>query len=185
MFRLINLVDYTMKKKVLKIKDVHISLILHNVRSCYNVGSIFRTADAAGVDVIYLCGYTPTPDKDIKISKTALGAEKTIKWELHKVTWRLLRKLHENGVRIIALERFDKFTAKKLRVKNIFEYSSPVNQTIAIMTGHERKGLSKRILEYVDDIVEIPMHGKKESLNVSVAVGIAVYSLINKRVCCK
>ena len=166
----------------------NIHLILHNVRSCYNVGSIFRTADAAGVSKLYLCGYTPNPDNEIpirspsgsngvsKISKTALGAEKTVPWESCKQTWRLLEKLHKDGIKIIALEQTPKS-------KNIFEYVPPEGHSVAIIAGHERKGLSKKILEYVDEIIEIPMFGKKESLNVSVAIGIALYQLkteINK-----
>jgi tRNA G18 (ribose-2'-O)-methylase SpoU len=176
-------------------------LILHNVRSCYNVGAIFRTADGAGINKIFLCGYTPTP-KTIsnfkfpisnqflnsqiqknnvdKISKTALGAEKYVEWEKHKQTWRLLEKLSAGSgtasggkVHIVALEQ-------SLKSKNLFDYKPPKNKSIALIAGHERKGLSKKILEYVDDIVEIPMHGKKESLNVAVAVGIAVYELTKK-----
>jgi tRNA G18 (ribose-2'-O)-methylase SpoU len=145
-------------------------LILHNIRSCYNVGSIFRTADAAGVEKIYLCGISPTPDKEIKISKTALGAELTVPWEKYKQTWRLLEKLHKDGIKIIALEQNPKS-------KNIFEYTPPADRSIAIIVGHERNGLSKKILKYVDDIIEIPMFGKKESLNVAVAVGIALYQI--------
>lgn len=80
-----------------------IFLVLHNIRSTYNVGSIFRTADAAGVSKIYLGGYTPTPE-DEKIAKTALGAEKTMPWEKCKQTWRLLEKLKKDGVKIVALE---------------------------------------------------------------------------------
>jgi 23S rRNA (guanosine2251-2'-O)-methyltransferase len=169
-------------------EKANIHLILHNVRSCYNVGSIFRTSDAAGVEKIYLCGYTPTPEYKSKlknqnaklqskiqnlgkIEKTALGAEKTVSWESYKQTWRLLEKLQKDGVKIIALEQ-------TLKSKNIFEYHPPIDKPIAIIAGHERKGLSKKILEYVDECVEIPMHGKKESLNVSVAVGIALYQLI-------
>jgi len=200
--------------------NTSVYLILHNVRSCYNVGSIFRTADAAGIDKIYLCGYTPAPEAQIsnfqffpirkanrgssipqsgigtiskqitnpkfqiqkrdKISKTALGAEKYVPWEKCKQTWRLLEKLGSEGVKIIALERFDRLTAGKLGVKNIFNYKPPKNKSIALVVGHERKGLSKKILEYVDDIVEIPMRGRKESLNVSVAVGIALYEISRK-----
>jgi 23S rRNA (guanosine2251-2'-O)-methyltransferase len=150
-----------------------IFLILHNIRSCYNVGSIFRTADAAGIDKIFLCGYTPTPDKDPKIIKTALGSEKYIPWEKHKQTWRLLEKFKSEDVKIIALEQSAKSS-------NLFKFKFEGSQPLALIAGHERKGLSKKILKYVDNIVEIPMHGKKESLNVSVAVGIALYQLTKK-----
>lgn len=154
-----------------------ISLILHNVRSAYNVGSIFRTADGAGASKIHLCGYSPIPEDSgkrqgtIKIAKTALGAEKVVPWEYQRQTWRLLQKLKKEGVHIIALE----LTSKS---KNLFAYKPPTNKPLAILVGHERRGLTPTILEYVDEILEIPMKGHKESLNVSVAVGIALFQLI-------
>lgn len=158
-----------------KTKDAKIYLILHNVRSAYNVGSIFRTADAAGVSKIFLCGYTPDPKKDYKVAKTALGAQNSLPWENYKQTWRLLEQLHKEGIKIIALEQIEKS-------KNIFsaEGRSAFGgeyPRVALIVGHERNGLSKKILEYVNDIVEIPMYGKKESLNVAVATGIALYQI--------
>ncbi|MEK7583095.1 MAG: TrmH family RNA methyltransferase [Patescibacteria group bacterium] len=138
-------------------------LILHNVRSAYNVGSIFRTADAAGVEKIFLCGYTPTP-----ATKTALGAEATVPWEHHAQTWRLLKELKRQDIHIVALEQYQYST-------DLFRYTPKF--PMALLVGHERKGLSKTMLHLVDDIVEIPMHGAKESLNVAVATGIAVYYL--------
>ena len=170
-------------------KNIELYLILNNIRSAYNVGSIFRTADAVGVGRIYLCGITPTPSPRAyglkltageKISKTALGAEKVVPWEYHKQTWRLLKQLSDDGLRLIALERFDRLTASKLKVKNIFKLKSYGLQHIALLVGNEVKGLSPQILKYVDDIIEIPMHGKKESLNVAVATGIALYTIISK-----
>lgn len=168
-------------------------LVLHNVRSAYNVGSIFRTADAAGVKKIFLCGYTPVPSDGEaltgrrfggqgKISKTALGAEKNVPWEQHKQTWRLLEKLRMEKIRIVALEQATESI-------NLFAYKPEF--PLVLIVGHERKGLSDKILNYVDDILEIPMHGAmvrqahhprhtqrgKESLNVSVAAGIALYGL--------
>lgn len=161
-------VDYIKKIKAMKTGKKSIYLVLHNIRSSYNVGSIFRTADAAGVEKIFLCGYTPTPDKEIKISKTALGAEKTVQWEKYKQTWRLFEKFQKDKIKIVALEQDEKS-------KNIYNYRPKF--PLVIIVGHERKGLSKKILEYVDDIIEIPMSGEKESLNVSVAVGIALYQI--------
>ena len=145
-------------------------LILHNIRSAYNVGSIFRTADAAGVAKIYLCGITPTPAQ-----KTALGAEATVPWEHVAQTWRLLEKLKKEKMHIYALEQH---TASK----NLFKFKPkflPAGRQVqcALILGHERKGVSKTILKYTDAVLEIPMHGKKESLNVAVATGIAVYYL--------
>lgn len=149
-----------------------IYLILHNVRSAYNVGAIWRTADAAGVAKIYLCGYTPTPDSN-KIKKTALGAEKAVPWERHWQTWRLLATLSRKGVQIVALEQASGAIDYRL-------FKPRPGKTLALVVGHERKGLSKKILSYADKIIEIPMYGRKESLNVAVATGIELYELIKK-----
>jgi 23S rRNA (guanosine2251-2'-O)-methyltransferase len=160
-------------------------LILHNIRSAYNVGSIFRTADAAGVEKIYVCGYSPTPSRNCtsplarsfsypsgrKVAKTALGAEKTVPWEYHKQTWRLLEKLSESKVQIVALEQ-----SKKSVDYRRFKPRLP----IALVLGNEVRGLSPKIIKYCDKIIEIPMRGKKESLNVSVAAGIAIFKLLEE-----
>ena len=145
------------------------AVIINNIRSRENVGSIFRTTDAAGIDKIYLCGITPTPPHQ-KISKTALGAEKYIPWEYHKTCWRLIEKLHQEGFQIIALENIKK-------AKNIFSIKKP-KRSMVLVLGSETKGLSSQILKRTDVIVQIPMQGRKESLNVSVAFGIAVYQLL-------
>lgn len=146
-----------------------IYVILDNIRSRENIGSIFRTADAARVDKIYLCGITPTPPHQ-KISKTALGAENWIPWEYHKQTWRLLKELKANNIYIAAIEQLPKaINYKKFKPKF----------PLALVLGNEVKGLSDRILRYADKIVAIPMYGKKESLNVAVAAGIVIYQLIN------
>lgn len=146
-------------------------VIAHNIRSLYNVGSIFRTADAFGVSKIYLTGYTGTPEgqtQERRIAKSALGAEKFIPWEYHKSPIRLIKNLKQQGVRVVALENHVK--AKKLaRVK--------VKTPLVLVLGEETKGISKRILSLCDEVWEIPMCGKKESLNVAVAFGIAAYQV--------
>ncbi len=169
-------------------KGQEVYLILNNIRSAYNVGSIFRTADAAGVNKIYVCGYSPTPT-DKKVAKTSLGAEESVPWEYYKQTWRLLEKLKnppsprlrksKRGVQIVALERFDKLTASKLGVRNIFKFKPKF--PMALILGNEVLGLSPKILKYCDQIIEIPMYGKKESLNVAIAAGIAIYKLLEKK----
>ena len=146
-----------------------IIVVLDNIRSRENVGSIFRTADAAGVSKIYLCGITPTPPHE-KISKTALGAEVYVPWEYCRETWRLLAKLKKEGINIIALEQ----TRESV---DIFKFKSRF--PLALVVGNEVNGLSPKILKYCDKKISIPMYGKKESLNVAVAVGIAVYSILN------
>ena len=151
-------------------KKFNLVVILDNIRSTYNVGAIFRTADAIGVKKIYLCGITPTPSKNIKIKKVALGAEDYVSWEKVSQTWRLLNRLKKEGYFLIALEQNKK-------AKNIFKTKKINKQKLALILGTEVKGLSSKILKYIDLILEIPMYGQKESLNVSVAFGIAVYTL--------
>jgi tRNA G18 (ribose-2'-O)-methylase SpoU len=148
--------------------------VLDNIRSLYNVGSIFRTADAFNVDKIYLSGYTPAPINDRQkkeIHKTALGAEEFIEWEKFGKTWKLLENLKKQKFYIIALE-----TDKK--AINISKFNqSDDGRKIALVVGNEVRGLSKEVLRRCDKIVKIPMLGKKESLNVSVAFGIAAFCL--------
>lgn len=150
--------------------------VLDNIRSLYNVGSIFRTADAFGVDKICLCGYTPAPTKDRQkkeIHKTALGAEEFIAWEKHSQTWKLLDDLKKQGFYIIGLE-IDKKSVNISKFKPLMK-----ERNIALIVGNEVKGLSQKILERCDKIIKIPMLGKKESLNVGVSFGIAAFYLRN------
>lgn len=144
-------------------------LILHNIRSAYNVGAIFRTADAAGVGKVYLCGYTPAAD-DPKVSKTALGAEKFVAWERKRQTWRLVKKLKLKGVRVVALEQ----TAAS-RDYRLFKPKYP----LAVVVGHERLGVSRSLIKRADSVWHIPMRGQKESLNVAVAVGVFLYKVLD------
>jgi 23S rRNA (guanosine2251-2'-O)-methyltransferase len=153
-----------------------LAVILDNIRSVYNVGSIFRTADALGVDKIFLCGCTPTPldrfgreRKDL--AKVALGAEKTIKWEHKENTDELLKEFKKKKYFIVAIEQDKKSVDyKKIKIK----------YPLAILMGTEVDGIDKKTLKLVDTIAEIPMVGNKESLNVSVAFGIAGYGILGK-----
>jgi 23S rRNA (guanosine2251-2'-O)-methyltransferase len=150
-------------------------LILHNIRSVENVGAMFRTADAAGIDKIYLVGYTPAPldrfgRKRGDLAKSALGAEEFVAWEQKKTILPLIAKLKKEKYQIIAIEQDKKsidYKKVKLAHKNAF------------IVGTEVTGIPKNILEKCDIIAEIPMRGKKESLNVSVATGIALFRLLN------
>ncbi len=152
----------------MKKANQEITVVLYNIRSRFNVGSIFRTADAAGVSKIYLCGITPKPPHH-KIDKVALGATKYIPWEHHKQTSRFLKKLKENGQQILALEQSRKsvhYTRCKLKYP------------VVLVVGNEVTGLPQTILKLADQVIDIPMHGQKESLNVSVATGIVLFELI-------
>lgn len=146
-------------------------VVCDNIRSSENIGSIFRTSDALAVDKIFLCGISPTPENE-KVAKTALGAEKTVAWEFHKQTWRLLEQLKKQGVFIVAVEQTSNSIA--------LEKSKP-KFPLALIIGNEVKGISPSVLKRADAIIEIPMHGTKESLNVSVAFGIAGYELNKSR----
>lgn len=142
-------------------------VICDDIRSLYNIGSVFRTADAAGVDRIYLCGITGRPGRpktDEKFAKVALGAEKTVAWEYRKQGWRLLDELKAQGFEIVSLELTPK-AVNYIKFKPKFP--------LALIIGNEVEGVKKSLLARSDKYIQIPMHGQKESLNVSVAFGIA------------
>ncbi len=145
-------------------------VLLHNIRSAHNVGSIFRTADAAGVEKIVLSGYTPRPTdrfgrRQKDIAKTALGAEQTVAWEYGKTPQIFLKKLKADGWTIVGVEqdaRAEDYRAT-LPAKRVFVF------------GNEVRGISPALRAACDRIIEIPMRGKKESLNVSVTAGIVLF----------
>jgi 23S rRNA (guanosine2251-2'-O)-methyltransferase len=158
------------------------TLILHNIRSVHNAGSIFRTADAAGVSKIILTGYTPTPLDRFGRARTdfikvSLGAEKTVPWEHLKQFSSAVKKLKKENYFIIALEQDKKSIS-------LFDWShapeAKNGKPMALVLGNEPRGLSPAALNRCDAILEIPMRGKKESLNVSVAAGIALFALLKK-----
>ena len=145
-------------------KSKEFYVICQNIRSLFNVGAIFRTADSFGVDKIYLTGITGRPPRK-EISKVALGAEEFVPWEYHRQATRLIKQLKKDGVTIVALEQ----VKSKSVDLNLWKPKFP----LALILGYEPKGLPKAILKLADEIVEIPMYGKKESLNVGVAFGVA------------
>jgi tRNA G18 (ribose-2'-O)-methylase SpoU len=152
-------------------------LILHNIRSVHNVGSIFRTADAAGVSRVILSGYTPTPVDRFgrergDFNKVSLGAEKTVPWAYVKTLGPTLAKLKKGGVYIAAVEQ-------DAHATSLFGFTLPPNTALALILGNEVRGMSKPLLKKCDAILEIPMHGTKESLNVSVTAGIALFTLLH------
>lgn len=156
-----------------------IIVIIHNIRSTYNVGSIFRTCEGFGVKEIILSGYSPYPiSKDdsrlphisskltAQIHKTALSAERMVPFKYQTVPD--LAKLRGDGFMIVGLEQNERSTT-------ISNYEAP--KKIALLLGEEVSGIDKTLLDMCDDIIEIPMKGNKESFNVSVAAGIALYQL--------
>jgi tRNA G18 (ribose-2'-O)-methylase SpoU len=150
-------------------------LVLPDIRSALNVGSIFRTADACGVSQIYLVGYTPAPVDQFgrankEIAKTALGAERTLSWEKVKSASSLLTKLKKEGFYLVAIEQ----------AKNSVDYKKvKITNKTAFIFGNEVTGLPKSILNKCDIIAEIPMRGEKESLNVAVSAGVALFRILD------
>ena len=152
-------------------KKLPFYVICDNIRSLENIGSIFRTSDALNVDKIFLCGICGKPHHQ-KISKTALGAEKWIAWEHCGKTWQVIDKLKKENVFIVALEQ-----GKNTLLYSKFKPKFP----LALVIGNEVKGISSSALKRADKIISLPMFGKKESLNVAVAFGIAGYEINKKR----
>lgn len=155
--------------------------ILDNLRSIHNVGSTFRTADGLGVDRLILCGTTPHPHPDeswrrdhLALTKTALGAEQTVNWEYQSDIHDAIHHVKQNNFRVIGLET----EPSAMELQN---YHPLPGDKIALIIGNEPDGLSPEVLASCDEVLKIPMLGDKESLNVSVAFGIAVYWLKYQR----
>jgi tRNA G18 (ribose-2'-O)-methylase SpoU len=160
-------------------------LILHRIRSAYNVGSMFRTADGMGIDKIFLTGFTQRPSlkeyewqtkAEKMLSKTALGADRYVDWEGAGNISTVIERLKKENIQIVALEQDEKsIDYRKLKVgKN--------KKGVALIVGNEPKGIDKRILKKCDTIIEIPMRGQKKSLNVAVALGVAGYEIFLKNI---
>ena len=145
-------------------------VVLNDIRSLYNVGSIFRTADGAGVEKLWICGITGHPP-DTQISKTALGAEKEVPWEYRRNACELLRELKTQGYQIVFLEQLEESVPYQ-----DFRPSGPV----CLVLGNEVAGVSDELVSLCDKTLEIEMAGLKNSLNVSVAFGIVGYHIRNR-----
>ncbi|MEC3966797.1 RNA methyltransferase [Flagellimonas halotolerans] len=153
-------------------KKSHIIIILDNVRSLNNIGSVFRTADAFLVQKIYLCGITATPPhKDIR--KTALGATESVEWEYKEDTLELVGALRQRGVKIVSVEQ-----AQNAVMLN--DYQVKPDETIALIFGNEVKGVSQEVVNASDTVLEIPQFGTKHSLNISVSTGVVVWDIWSK-----
>lgn len=159
-------------------KKYPIYIICDNVRSLYNVGAIFRTSDAANVAKIYLCGITGYPkENDVtwtqtaKIEKTALGANKTVPWEHVEDIKSLILELKSKNIKIYALEN-----TSDAKIYSETKYQFPC----ALILGHEVNGISDEVLALADNVIKIPMHGTKTSLNVEAAYAISVFEIIKQ-----
>lgn len=153
-------------------KKTPIIVILDNIRSLNNVGSVFRTSDAFLIEKIYLCGITAKPPhKDIQ--KTALGATDSVSWEYVENTLELVKKLKEEKVKIVSIEQADQSTL-------LSEFVPEKNQKYAVIFGNEVKGVQQVVVDASDYCVEIPQFGTKHSFNISVSVGIVLWDLFGK-----
>ena len=152
-------------------KKTPVTIVLDNIRSALNVGSVFRTADAFLIENIILCGITMIPpNKDIR--KVALGATNSVNWQFERNTLDAVTILKENGYHIMGVEQADK--------SSMLDNFSLPNKPLAIIMGNEVNGVSEDVIKLCDEVIEIPQFGTKNSLNVSVATGIVIWELWRK-----
>lgn len=158
--------------------DRRIALVIHNVRSAANVGSMLRTADGAGVSEVWISGYTPAPAlpgcryltrAEKSLAKSALGAEHSVDWRRQQSIGAVLKHLRSKGYCLVALEQSGQSVD--------LDRASRIAKDVAIIVGNEVRGIDARVLVQCDAVAELPMYGEKHSLNVAVAAGIALYAI--------
>lgn len=151
-------------------EKVPLVVVLDNVRSMHNVGSVFRTSDGFLIEGIYLCGYTPQPPHR-DINKTALGATETVAWSYFKSTMEAVHALREKGFRILSVEQAE----NSISLENLgWDGKSP----LALVFGNEVEGVAQEVIDHCDGCLEIPQWGMKHSLNISVAAGIVLWEMV-------
>ncbi len=154
------------------VKKTPLIIVLDNIRSLNNIGSVFRTSDAFLVEKIYLCGISATPPhKDIH--KTALGSTETVDWEYVENTLKLVEKLKAENVKICSIEQAENATM-------LHDFSPEENTTYALVFGNEVKGVSQKVVSASDVVIEIPQFGTKHSLNISVSAGVVIWDVFSK-----
>ena len=154
-----------------KVEKLHIVVVLDDVRSLNNIGSIFRTADAFLIEKIYLCGITATPPSP-DIHKTALGAEDSVEWEYVDNVVNLVENLQENGYQVCAIEQVNGSV-------NLLDFSVDKSAKYAVVRGNEVKGVKQEVVDKADCCIELPQYGTKHSLNVSITAGIVMWQLFS------
>lgn len=153
-------------------KKTPIIIILDNIRSLNNIGSVFRTSDAFLIQKIYLCGITATPPHN-DIRKTALGSTETVDWDYVEHTIEIVQKLKAEGVQVISIEQAENAT-------ELHNFSPQPRTTYALVFGNEVKGVSQEVVDASDVVIEIPQFGTKHSLNISVSCGVVVWDVFSK-----
>jgi tRNA G18 (ribose-2'-O)-methylase SpoU len=155
-----------------EIAKTPITVVLDNIRSCNNIGSVFRTSDALLIEKVILCGITATPpNKDIH--KTALDAEKSVPWEYFEETEGAVNRLKESGYRVFAVEQVE----NSISLPNFIPEK---DQKLALVFGNEVKGVQQLVVDICDGAIEIPQYGIKHSFNISVSAGIVLWDLVYK-----
>lgn len=149
---------------------IPITIVLDNIRSQNNVGSVFRTSDAFRIEKIFLCGITSTPENR-EVHKTALGAEDSVEWEYQKDTLEVVAQLKAKGYRIFSIEQAENSTSLE-------NFKLPEHEKYALIFGNEVKGVQQEVIDASDGCIEIPQFGTKHSFNISVTVGIVLWQLM-------
>ncbi|MCD2257595.1 RNA methyltransferase [Psychroserpens luteolus] len=147
-------------------------IILDNIRSLNNIGSVFRTSDAFLVEKIYLCGITATPPHN-DIRKTALGSTETVEWEYIENTLDIVDKLKSENIKVVSIEQAEEATM-------LNDFQPEIDQTYALVFGNEVKGVTQEVVDASDLVIEIPQFGTKHSLNISVSCGVVVWDVFSK-----
>jgi 23S rRNA (guanosine2251-2'-O)-methyltransferase len=155
-----------------KTEKIPLVVVLDNIRSCNNIGSVFRTSDALLVEKIYLCGITATPPNK-EIHKTALDAEKSVDWEYIEKTEDAVKKLQQEGYKVYAVEQVEKSIS-------LPDFQPHSNEKLTLIFGNEVKGVQQKVVNLCDGAIEIPQYGTKHSFNISVSAGIVLWDVFQK-----
>jgi len=155
-----------------KTEKVPLIVVLDNIRSLHNIGSVFRTSDAFLIEKIYLCGITAQPPHK-EIHKTALGATESVDWEYFDTTMEAVKKLQMEGVHVMAIEQAENSTSLQ-------DFNIAPSQKYAIIMGNEVKGVQQEVVSACDAVIEIPQYGTKHSLNIAVTAGVVIWDLFKK-----
>jgi 23S rRNA (guanosine2251-2'-O)-methyltransferase len=155
-----------------KAKKLPLALVLDNIRSCNNIGSVFRTSDALLIEKVYLCGITATPP-NAEIHKTALDAEKTVEWEYFEKTEDAIAELQSKGYKVYAIEQVENSIS-------LPDYFPAAGEKVAVVFGNEVKGVQQKVVNICNGSIEIPQFGTKHSFNVSVSAGIVLWEIFRK-----
>jgi 23S rRNA (guanosine2251-2'-O)-methyltransferase len=154
------------------VEKIPLVVVLDNIRSCNNIGSVFRTSDALLIEKIYLCGITATPPNK-EIHKTALDAEKSVEWEYYEKTEEAVQKLQQQGYKVYAVEQVE----NSISLPN---FQPSANKKVALIFGNEVKGVQQKVVNLCDGAIEIPQYGTKHSFNISVSAGIVLWDVFQK-----